>query len=390
MSNQSFSQMRLRNAESILSAVRLHSEISRADLARETDLSPATVSSIVDDLIKAGFLTQTGAKSTIVGRRPIGLVFNPEAGHVAGVRIGPDQIGLALADLDGRIKFEITTPSTESIEAVEIAEVVLKLARSACKSAGVSFNSLGAMGIAAPGPLKDDYPTIGGVRRSELYNNVKEQLARKLGFPVKMDTLVNMAALAEGLRGAGQGANTLLYVRVGHVMRSALLVNQELVVGKNNRAGEIGHIMMPNQNWICHCGKTGCVNAVAALPHFLDRCKSEGMTDIKVEDFADQVAHGNLRLHEFLAEAATAIGFALSCLINTLAPDAVIIAAPYTSCGAAFQDPLINALSKYCQHDLLTQCKIMQSQLRGSNEAFGAALLAMKNYPLADQVQTRL
>jgi hypothetical protein len=204
MANQSFSQMRLRNAESILETVRLHSEISRADLARETDLSPATVSSIVDDLIKTGFLNETGARSTSVGRRPIGLVFNPEAGYIAGICVDTERLSIVLCDLDGKVKAEQSSSLDSNLETQEISEACIKIIRAACKSIGVSMSNVGVLGLAVPGPLKEDYYFKNGARRPEVYNSTKDILARKMNIPVKIDSLVNMAALAEGMRGAGR------------------------------------------------------------------------------------------------------------------------------------------------------------------------------------------
>jgi len=390
MANQSFSQMRLRNAESILETVRLHSEISRADLARETELSPATVSSIVDDLIKTGFLNETGARSTSVGRRPIGLVFNPEAGYIAGICIDIERLSLVLCDLDGKVKVEQSATLDNNLETQEISEACIKIIRSACKSIGVSMSNVGVLGLAVPGPLKEDHYFANGARRPEIYNSIKEVLARKMSIPVKIDSLVNMAALAEGMRGAGQGANCLVYFRIGHAMRSAVIINHQLLAGKNNLAGEIGHLTMLGQTGICHCGKTGCVNAIAAVPHFLDRCRKDGIKIDHEQEMPDLAVLGKQNFQVLLTECASAVGFAISAVINTLAPDAVIVSSPYTTCGAAFQEPLTNALSKFTQADLLTQCKILQSQLKGSPEAYGAALSAMQSYPLLEHVSARL
>jgi predicted NBD/HSP70 family sugar kinase len=126
------------------------------------------------------------------------------------------------------------------------------------------------------------------------------------------------------------------------------------------------------------------------MPQFLDRCRKEGIKIDHEQDMPDIVAQGKQEFNELLRECATAVGFAIAAVINTLAPDAVIVSSPYATCGAAFQEPLTNALSKFTQADLLTQCKILQSQLKGSPEAYGAALSAMQSYPLLEHVSARL
>lgn len=391
MRNQSFNQMRLRNAESIIHAIRRQSEVSRADLARETALSPATVSSIVDDLISAKVLTETGAKSTVAGRRPIGLMFNPEAGFVTGICITPDQLGILIADLDGNLKAELDCPMDRISEPQVIADECIKLMRQGCKKAGLSLNSLLSIGIAAPGPFRDEHLPISGLRRpGEVFDTVKLLLSRKLGLPTSVDTLVNMAALAEVNNGEGVDSECLIYFRIAHAMRSAIFLNGVLLRGKFSSSGEAGHIQLPNNNWTCHCGKNGCVNGIAAWPHFQSVASKAGIDLRNTQEMINYAVNGNKIIQDLLAEAAGAIGFCMSAAINLLAPDIVIVASPYLKAGQIFLDPLTSALSKYCQRDLLTQCKIVYRDLNDSNEAYGAALLAIQSYPLIKLVQDRL
>lgn len=391
MRNQSFSQMRLRNAESIIHAIRRQSEVSRAELARETDLSPATVSSIVDDLIVAKVLTETGAKSTAAGRRPIGLMFNPEAGFAAGICLRPEKIGIVIADLDGTEKSNIQNPIDFIAEPQKVADECVKLMRIACKKVGLGLNSLFAIGIAAPGPFRDEHLPIPGLRRpGEAFETVKTLLSRKLGIPITLDTLVNMAALAEVHDGEGKGSQCMVYFRIAHALRSAILVDGTLIKGKFNSSGDAGHIQLPNSNWSCHCGKTGCVNGVAAWPHFQSIATKLGVTLETPQQMAELAQGDNKIMQNLLAECASAIGFCVSAAINFISPDIIFIASPYLHCGQNFLDPLTNALSKYSQRDLLTQCKIVYRDLNDSNEAFGAALMAIQDYPLIRLVQERI
>ena len=391
MGNQSFNQMRLRNAELIIHAIRKQPEVSRADLARETDLSPATVSSIVDELINANVLTETGAKSTVAGRRPIGLMFNPEAGFAAGISLTPAKIGIVISDLDGNLKSEFDAPMDVITEPQKIADECIKLMRVACKSIGLSLSSLLAIGIAAPGPFRDEHLPIPGLRRpGEVFENTKLLLSRKLGVPIAVDTLVNMAALAEINSGEGVGSDCLIYFRIAHAVRSAIFSNGNMLRGKFNSSGDAGHIQLPNSNRNCHCCKIGCVNGIAAWPHFQQIASTYGISIQTEQDLMRHAVNGTKAIHELLNECASALGFCVSAAVNLLAPDTLIISSPYLQSGQFFLDPLTSALSKYCQRDLLTQCKIVYRNLNESNEAYGASLLAIQNYPLIKLVQDRI
>ena len=390
MVNKSFGGMRLRNAESIVQVVRQKTEISRADLARETALSPATVSSIVEDLIESGFLVETGARSTLAGRRPIGLVFAPACGIVGGISIDDGKLVLALCNLDGKVAVEkIATIDPES-DAAELSEQCLKLIRSSAKGSGLSLQGLGAIGLAVRAPLNAGYNSNNGRNRAQIYASLKDQLSKKLSTAVYLDTLVNMAALAENTIGAGQGSECTLFVRIGFAVRSALLVDNRVIEGRNKLAGEIGHVVVPGNQAICLCGKRGCVNASASVPQFLSECERLGikLTDefnlTNVRD-SDKEHVGTL-----LMECGSVCGFALAGAMNILAPDTVIISSPYSAFGSEFKDSLVESLSKYCQPEILTQCKLITIPREAKNEALGAAILALQNFPISELLSKKL
>src|SRR5690242_7756212 len=72
----------------------VHSEhdISRVELARRLKLVPSTAGTYVDRLLKAGFIRETAAATRGLGRPPIVLELNPQAGRFVGVDFDARQI----------------------------------------------------------------------------------------------------------------------------------------------------------------------------------------------------------------------------------------------------------------------------------------------------------
>ena len=71
----------------ILQKIIEHGFISRAEIAKITGLNKATISVQVADLLKEKLVTETEQKHNAVGRRPIMLSINGDAGCVLGVDI---------------------------------------------------------------------------------------------------------------------------------------------------------------------------------------------------------------------------------------------------------------------------------------------------------------
>src|SRR5579875_2432386 len=74
------------NRALVLNLVRTEPPQSRIDLVRRTGLSPATITDIVDHLLREGLIRDEGAAATgTIGRRPSRLAFNPDARLALGI-----------------------------------------------------------------------------------------------------------------------------------------------------------------------------------------------------------------------------------------------------------------------------------------------------------------
>src|SRR4051812_5841373 len=96
--------MRARNSGLLLNLIWRERQISRADLARRTGLSPSTVSAIVGDLERFGLVRMTGAGLSRGGRRPTLLGFCDDAFSIVGVELGASHIRVVLANLRGQVR----------------------------------------------------------------------------------------------------------------------------------------------------------------------------------------------------------------------------------------------------------------------------------------------
>ena len=82
------SLMRELNERIVLSLLRQAGPISRAELARRSNLSRSTVSSIIASLLASDLVRETGIGDSSGGRRPIMIEFNYQSGYVVGIELG--------------------------------------------------------------------------------------------------------------------------------------------------------------------------------------------------------------------------------------------------------------------------------------------------------------
>ena len=102
----SFELMKKLNVEAILKVIKEYGRLSRADIAKLTGLTPASVTNITKILIESDYLIERGIGESSGGRPPILLEINIKARYVIGVSIGVGNIEVALTDLGANIRLK--------------------------------------------------------------------------------------------------------------------------------------------------------------------------------------------------------------------------------------------------------------------------------------------
>ena len=89
------------NKSTILNVIRLQGPLSRAEIAKVTHLTPPTVTNIVSELLREGWVVECELGESTGGRKPILLNINHKAFNVVGVYAGVKPIRVLSADLAG-------------------------------------------------------------------------------------------------------------------------------------------------------------------------------------------------------------------------------------------------------------------------------------------------
>ena len=378
MPSPSFLEMRSRNAIHILQAVRESPGMSRAELAKVCDLAKSTVSSIVDQLTEATILTESGPKPSISGRRAVGLVFNPKCRFSIGISIDNDRIECALSDLDGKLAATRRKRLQQNLDADSLASTVCHEVGKMLATKSINATGFVGLGIAAPGPISPGrQATLNGnpIHLESLAKYLLEKLSLncRLGF----DSNTNMAAIAECHRSSAGLGEVTLVVRLGSEVRAAVMKDRELLRGKEGLAGNIGHIVCPDNTRDCYCGRRGCINAVAGINSIVTICRALGAPVQHIDDVIAAAKHGDNRCITALANAATAIGYGIACAVNILAPSELIVTGKLVESGQHVQNPLETALKLYSLSS--NHCDIHWNSQAQYSEAVGASLLPLQD-----------
>jgi N-acetylglucosamine repressor len=181
------------NKQIVLNYVRECSPISRAEIARETELQRSTVSAIVDELQNVGLIEEIGIGSSTGGRKPTLLklkIGNPVA---IGVDLDPRETTIALADLAGKVLEKESFPTSPDEEFMT-EEIVKRVSRIADKFSKYEL----AVGISVPGIADQVHGKTLYIPYFQWHDwDICQKITEKIGLPVTIDNDANAIATAE-------------------------------------------------------------------------------------------------------------------------------------------------------------------------------------------------
>ena len=97
-------QIKNLNHLAILELIKKEKEISRADIAKKVDLTPASVTMITKKLIEQNILKESKMGVTSGGRPPVLLTLNNEAGYIIGINLAPGYLEGTVGNIKGDLR----------------------------------------------------------------------------------------------------------------------------------------------------------------------------------------------------------------------------------------------------------------------------------------------
>jgi len=366
---------------------------SSAELSVKIDKSLPLTIKLLNELMEDGVVIETGYAPSTGGRRPV--MYSLDKNVLFVISVAMDQFITRIAILNmnnetvaSEVKFELPiagNPDALSILAERIKKVI--------DTANIPKNKIAGIGIGMPGFID----VKKGINYSFLQTagkSLREFLSDEFKMPVFIDNDSSLIALAELKFGAARGKKDAMVINAGWGVGLGMILNGELFRGNNGFAGEFSHLPLFNNNKLCRCGKTGCLETEASLLEVIEKARDgiragrlSKLKEIPVEhaEEASQLiitaAHeGDQFAIELLSEAGYKIGRGVAILIHLMNPELVILSGRGSFAGKIWNAPIQQAINEHCIPRLAVNTTVEISALGYTAELIGAAALVMENY----------
>ena len=377
------------NQRIVLQEIRLNGLISRAKIAQETGLSKPSVSRAVEVLLKENLIFEEDPPLNYaeIGRKPVLLRLNTKAGYFESIDIGGTKLTFGLSDLFGELLQIYSFKNPGSWE--KIVKLISSKVRETLKKAGISFEKLKGIGIAAQGVVDlskgivSSAPNISGMDEYPL----RGELESSLSVPVWVENDVNLAAIGEYWE-EKQNYENMVYISLGTVIGGAIILNGQLFHGTNYYAGEVGWLITDKSLLFKDLSKYGCLENLATGPALTKKAKKmieEGLykdnlffssDDMSPKAIFKAYREGSNLAKQIVKQWIEDLGIAISNISSLLNPELVILSGGLTRSGGFF----LNELKKVVSWGTQKRPEIKISNLQNKAPLYGGLKLCLDNY----------
>jgi len=240
--------VRLYNERLVLSLVRRHGSLPKADIARRTGLSPQTISTIVNALEVDGILLRLNPVRGKVGQPLVPYALNPRGALFLGLKVGRRSSDIVLMDFAGTVLGRIHHPHP-----YPTPEIMLELTQRGIDEltgnlSQADRNRIAGFGIASPFELWNWESQLGApadVLTAWRQADIRGQIAAISPWPVYFHNDGTAACAAELVLGNGQHGDDFLYVFLGSFIGGGVVLNSHLFPGRTGYGGAIAPLPVP-------------------------------------------------------------------------------------------------------------------------------------------------
>ncbi len=323
------------NRDILLHTIHLHQPVSRADLARLTGLQPSTVSVIIGQLIEEGWVLPGTLGHLPRGRRPTFVTLNDR--HVTlAVDLRPENANLAVVDINGKILGRDSIPlSAQGGSKAEIRKAIQNIARAVRPMrAAAGDRQFQGVGVSVSGRVdQKTHRLLFAPNVPWAQIDLHTELEKVLETPIEMENAANACLFSERWFGNFGQVSNMIVVSVSEGVGTGLLVDGHIVRGRDDMAGEFGHMPLEESGPPCGCGNTGCWETFASnragLRYYRELVQESKLASF--QELLDLAKGGDVRALRSIDKMMSYLARGLSMLVAGLAPEVIIVVGDCTA-----------------------------------------------------------
>jgi predicted NBD/HSP70 family sugar kinase len=316
--------VRLYNERLVLSLIRRHGSLPKAEIARLTGLSAQTVTVIIRQLEADGLLVREAPQRGKVGQPLVPFSLNRDGAFSLGLKIGRRSCDLVLMDFVGGVR-----ASLHETYPYPAPPVLMRFAGEGAAALAATLGErersrIAGLGIAAPFELWNWEEQVGAPRAvldAWRRFDIQREIAGICPWPVSFCNDATAACAAELTFGNPGHHLDFLYFFIGSFIGGGVVLNGSLYPGRSGNAGALGSMLVPRAEG----GGGEQLIRRASLYVLENRLLAAGHDPAMLWRDPDDWGNVGPPLEEWIAEASASLALAIVSAIAVIDFQAVII-----------------------------------------------------------------
>ena len=379
---------KLRLRKSILRLLYDKGSLSAPELSKNLSVSLPTTFTLLNDLIREGWVDSAGTGISTGGRKPSIYNLSDESLFVISCDMERYRAKMTIYNSHNHPVTPLSYIDTH-IDDDNLVEKILKTAEKLTRDYDIPKEKIIGLGVDMPG-LVDSEKGINYTIKNPVCQGVRDLLRRKFDGMVYVDNDARMQAFGEYIFGKARDINNAVIINWSWGLGLGMILNGRLYGGTTGFAGEFSHIPMVENGDLCICGKRGCLETAASCNTILKLAR-EGISEGKISQLTLQFADNPEKLtpdnvismakrgDEFsisiLNRVGMVFGKGLSYLIQLLNPEIIVLGGPVSKANQFILTPIQQALNKNCLEKILQNTSIVISEIDGHSGLLGTTAM---------------
>ncbi|CAG5070491.1 N-acetylglucosamine repressor [Dyadobacter sp. CECT 9623] len=335
-------------------------------MARLFHASIPSATGIVNDLIREGWITETGTGPARAGRPPVLYGLNAKKYLTLIMDINRHDTQLVVFDLHNQLivrkKIDIRLDDSATF-----MQSLFEFADDFLASNDINTSKLWGIGVSMPGLINSSQ----GINLTYLNLTppgvpLVTHLRNHFRLPICLFNDTKATTIGEHRFGLAVQKSQVLTINIDWGVGLGIIINGEVFNGASGFAGELGHIQVKPDGMLCHCGKIGCLDTITSAMALIRQAK-EGIAAGRAT-ILTQIVNNDLDLLEtshiieavhagdefsidLLSTVGTELGKGLATAVHLFNPEVIIVGGLLAEAGPFISNPIEQAINKYCLSD---------------------------------------
>ena len=364
---------RTENIKKVISTLIAGETFSRADIAKKFSLNKATISDIIDKLIKDNLIKEIGlgySKPT-GGRKPILLQINKQAGIIFSFEFQYNKYRFMATYLDGELITKTTT-NTE-INRNNVIKIVQNTVQDFLANPKYDGYRVFGIGIAVHGIVESNKVVFAPYY--DIYEtDIADEVEKLLEIPVIIENEANLCAIFEST--VNSLYRNLIAINISSGIGSGIVLDYHLYKGILGDAGEAGHTTLYPNGRKCRCGKSGCFEQYCSKQALLKEYSSlKGINSPSLQELKQDYIAKDTEVMALIEAYKNNLIVGLGNIVTLFSPEILILKSDiFIEFPDIFTD-VKNSLKQYNKN-----LQVSLTNWKEYSTLFGAIILVLQNY----------